>query len=141
MRPETAKALFAADVAHLAAAATAHRLRDVRLLGPFQATLLVRRGGRDIRLVLTASDHYPLDPLSVQFCDPANPTDTGTHWWPRDANGINADQRFVCTLGVLEGHRQHPAWPIQTRKNRIEAVVDQVTRAILKVEAWPEVVA
>ena len=141
MRPETAKALFEADVAHLAAAATAHRLRDVRHVGPLQATFLVRRTGREHRIVLTASDHYPLDPLSVQFANPADPADLGTQWWPRDANGINADQRFVCTLGILEGHRQHPSWPVQTRKNRVEAVVDQVARAILKAEPWPEVAA
>jgi hypothetical protein len=134
MRPDTAAALFAADVQDLASHAALHRVWRVTQHAPFEVTFLVRRQGIDRCVRVLGSAHYPLDPCSVQFCNPANLADTGIEWWPDGANGINKDQKFVCAIGFLEGHKQHPPWPIQPRKNRIEAIVDTLVRQILQAE-------
>lgn len=137
MDPDVATRLFEHDAQRLERVAAHFRLRNVQLVAPRVLTYLLRHRGNPVRVVIMGGDHYYVDPTSVGFANPEDANDRDKKWWPRNVTGINPDQPFVCSPGFAEGHRQHAAWPVSTRKNQIESLTQALT-FILKAEPWPE---
>ena len=126
MDAKAAAQFFVQDVDRLRGIAPNLGLRDIEVSGERSVTFLLGWRGRTLRIVMRASEDYPLSPTSLRFCAENDPADDRPQHWPQGVAGINAPERLICSPGFAEGHQRHSDWPVMPEKNRIHRLAQRL---------------